>query len=561
MSTKDLLERLQRTAQSRTTRKPQSRAGAKARTGKVQTRVGDGVIRRRRVRKPAAEPVTAPSELPSSTGTVVRRRKADAPPAPPVADPVADVAPVPESAAEAAPAPAAEPPAAAEPPPEPAPEAAPGEAVEAQATPESPPEPASEPAADEGTPAAADAPVEEPAVAAAPAPADEGTEASADAAAPDPDAAPTSEQPDSDPQDGDAAEEGVSAAASIAAGLPRADGSRPNSPVSGKRPLPGLGLGVIAPPPGYDPDDPSGNRDRAQRAAEQARVERERTRTPRAEPGERVWRDERADGAPGAGGAAGRGRGRAASGRGPAARGGPPPKRGRKGRQRYDMYDGFGAGMRRRRGKKSSGPKKASPQAKAIKRRVEMDEVITVSQLAHGMSVKSGQVIKTLMGMGQMATANQPLDFETASLVAEEFEFEVINASFQEDAHMIQVDQTDEDLTSRPPVVTIMGHVDHGKTTLLDTIRKANVASGEAGGITQHVSAYQVERNGQTVSFIDTPGHAAFTAMRARGAEVTDIVVLVVAADDGVMPQTIEVINHAKAADVEIIVALNKCDR
>jgi translation initiation factor IF-2 len=225
------------------------------------------------------------------------------------------------------------------------------------------------------------------------------------------------------------------------------------------------------------------------------------------------------------------------------------------------MYDGFGASMRRRRGKKSSGPKKASPQAKAIKRRVEMDEVITVSQLAHGMAVKSGQVIKALMGMGQMATANQPLDFETASLVAEEFEFEVINASFQEDAHMIEVVQTDEDLEERPPVVTIMGHVDHGKTTLLDTIRKANVAAGEAGGITQHVSAYQVERNGQMVSFIDTPGHAAFTAMRARGAEVTDIVVLVVAADDGVMPQTVEVINHAKAADVEIIVALNKCDR
>jgi translation initiation factor IF-2 len=349
----------------------------------------------------------------------------------------------------------------------------------------------------------------------------------------------------------------VSAAASIAAGLPRADGSRPNAPVSGKRPLPGLGLGVIAPPPGYDPNDPSGNRARAQRAAEEAKAERERARAPRQEAGQRVWRDERAPGAAGA--APGRGRG------GPAARGPGRPagggRKGRKGRQRFDMYDGFGAAMRRRRGKKSAGPKKASPQAKAIKRRVEMDEVITVAQLAHGMSVKAGQVIKTLMGMGQMATANQPLDFETASLVAEEFEFEVINAAFQEDAHMIEVVQTDEDLEERPPVVTIMGHVDHGKTTLLDTIRKANVASGEAGGITQHVSAYQVTRNGETISFIDTPGHAAFTAMRARGAQVTDIVVLVVAADDGIMPQTVEVINHAKAADVEIIVALNKCDR
>ncbi len=226
----------------------------------------------------------------------------------------------------------------------------------------------------------------------------------------------------------------------------------------------------------------------------------------------------------------------------------------------YGM-DGMPRGRRGRRGKKASGPKKLSPQAKAIKRRVEVQGTITVAQLAHAMSAKAGQLIKTLIGMGQMATVNDVLDFDTATLVAAEFEFEVVNASFQEEKLMIDIEDDPENMDARPPVVTIMGHVDHGKTTLLDTIRRANVASGEAGGITQHISSYQVEHNGEPITFIDTPGHAAFTAMRARGAQVTDIVVLVVAADDGVMPQTVEVINHAKAADVEIIVAVNKCDK
>jgi translation initiation factor IF-2 len=224
-----------------------------------------------------------------------------------------------------------------------------------------------------------------------------------------------------------------------------------------------------------------------------------------------------------------------------------------------DRFGGRAAGRPRRR--KRGGPKKVSPQAKAIKRRVEVAGNITVAQLAHSMSVKSGQVIRSLMAMGQMVTANDSLDMETASLVAAEFEYEVVNASFQEEKLMIQVEEDLDAGVTRPPVVTIMGHVDHGKTSLLDRIRRANVAAGEAGGITQHISSYQVAHNGRPITFIDTPGHAAFTAMRARGAQVTDIVVLVCAADDGVMPQTIEVINHAKAADVQILVAVNKCDK
>jgi len=223
------------------------------------------------------------------------------------------------------------------------------------------------------------------------------------------------------------------------------------------------------------------------------------------------------------------------------------------------------SGMNRRRGKPGRGPVEApargAPQSKAIKRRVEFNGSITVSQLAHGMSVKASQIIKTLLGMGQMATANDALDFDTAQLIATEFEYEVVNATFDEKVHMIKVDETAEALRPRPPIVTIMGHVDHGKTSLLDAIRNANVAAGEAGGITQHVSAYQVSRGENKITFVDTPGHAAFTAMRARGAQMTDIVVLVVAGDDGVMPQTIEVVNHVKAANVQLLVAVNKCDK
>jgi len=197
-----------------------------------------------------------------------------------------------------------------------------------------------------------------------------------------------------------------------------------------------------------------------------------------------------------------------------------------------------------------------------VKREVSIPETITVAELAQKMAVKGSEVIKTLMNMGVMATINQPLDQDTAVLVVEEMGHaaKVVSESALEDS--VQVAEAEgADAVSRPPVVTIMGHVDHGKTSLLDYIRRTKVAAGEAGGITQHIGAYHVRTPRGIITFIDTPGHAAFTSMRARGAQVTDIVVLVVAADDGVMPQTIEAIQHAKAAEVPIVVALNKIDK
>jgi translation initiation factor IF-2 len=229
------------------------------------------------------------------------------------------------------------------------------------------------------------------------------------------------------------------------------------------------------------------------------------------------------------------------------------------------LYDSGYRTRKPRKGAKgkavASGQKTQITTAKAIKRRIKIDDAIVLSELAKRMGIKSGEMIKTFMGMGVMATVNQSIDYDTAVLVAAEFDYEVERATFEEEEILKQKTDGPENLQERPPVVTIMGHVDHGKTSLLDVIRKTHVTQTEAGGITQHIGAYRVVTDKGQIAFLDTPGHEAFTAMRARGAKVTDIVILVVAADDGVMPQTIEAINHAKAADVPIIVAINKIDK
>jgi translation initiation factor IF-2 len=200
---------------------------------------------------------------------------------------------------------------------------------------------------------------------------------------------------------------------------------------------------------------------------------------------------------------------------------------------------------------------------------IQIPDFITVRELAGEMGASPIDVIKQLMNNGIMANINQQIDFDTATIVAAEMGFDVVPIAVEEEEEdefarpawkQILAEEEEEDLQERPPVITMLGHVDHGKTSLLDMIRKSNVVAGEAGGITQHIGAYQIEHEGQKITFLDTPGHEAFTAMRARGAKATDIAILVVAADDGMMPQTYEAVDHARAAGVSIIVAMNKMD-
>lgn len=232
--------------------------------------------------------------------------------------------------------------------------------------------------------------------------------------------------------------------------------------------------------------------------------------------------------------------------------------------QEGEMLDYYDLSTERgRRGKKKNVKQENRTKQKIFKlTEIEIPESITVKDLAAEMKITSGDVIKKLLNLGIMATINNEVDFDTAFLIAEEYGITATkkNIVTDEDILIDETDDKEEDLVARPPVIVVMGHVDHGKTSLLDAIRSTNVIEGESGGITQHIGAYQVKINDRDITFLDTPGHEAFTSMRARGAMITDIAILVVAANDGVMPQTVEAINHAKAAEIPIIVAVNKMD-
>src|SRR5690606_32218041 len=222
-----------------------------------------------------------------------------------------------------------------------------------------------------------------------------------------------------------------------------------------------------------------------------------------------------------------------------------------------DGWRAGGKGGKGGRNRQQQQTERQQQQPEFIAREVHVPETITVADLAHKMAVKAAEVIKQLMKLGQMVTINQVLDQETAMIVVEEMGHKAIAAKLDDpEAFLDEAPHEESEQLPRAPVVTVMGHVDHGKTSLLDYIRRTKVAAGEAGGITQHIGAYHVQTDRGMVTFLDTPGHEAFTAMRARGAKATDIVILVVAADDGVMPQTREAIHHAKAAGVPMVVAV-----